>query len=400
MGILAGEIKINSQTYQLTDVPIVGGNSIVFPAVASSGQPVAIKSLPFKKDVPLNVERAMDVRFGEAGDINPNQLETYLDLDISLDSSISKIRNRLFLVTNFIKGTSLNRLPFENKALTIDRFFEVLDLTKKMLKALSILTENKVVHGHPGPSNMILSPDKSEISFVDINLLNVSGQRIPIDISHARKDATFAPGPILGDPLHQKDDLYSVAATALRLLGDNSTQYHNYPYQNNEGGLTLLRGLEIFQFAKHIGDPRLDDENTRLGKARAAKILCPQLRGLEQSIYSEKQNPLQNIIDPLVALKLHLFREFIAKKYEFVLMDEKSDCPSNSAELEAKFYTDRCMDVKNKIEANIDAFIKFIEATTRFKATERPTLKNATNMLEGVGNISEKDCNFFSSTFS
>ncbi|MCU0727420.1 MAG: serine/threonine-protein kinase [Planctomycetes bacterium] len=223
--IQAGETILSFLSDQREETPqglvgkVIGGYQII-ERVGRGGMGTVYKAkqLSLNRDVALKVLSSRLLRDGKfidrfkseaqaAGKLNhPNIVQVY-DVDIE--------RNLHFFSMEFMGGGSLQDKIGKDGKLT---WQEALDVLIQATRALIFAEKNKIVHRDVKPDNLMLTSD-GQVKLLDLGLArNVDEAESAVDEGIFGTPHFISPEQAQGKTVDHRADLYSLGATAYRLL--------------------------------------------------------------------------------------------------------------------------------------------------------------------------------------
>jgi serine/threonine protein kinase len=231
--------------YVIQDILGQGGWSIVYRGIhAGLNMPVAIKML--KHDLAMNTD--FSAKFGNEAKIiaqlnHGNIVRVY---------DIEHLYRTVFIVMEYLEGMSLEYILERMPRLPLDR---VLKLLVGVCDGLSYAHALGIVHQDIKPANIFVQGDNSP-KLVDFGLAVHVGSTEQADMPGT--PMYMAPEQIVGDPVDERTDIYSLGLTAFEMATGQR------PYKIQDVSQLLLAQLE-----EAVPDPRSIDPHIppELGEA-------------------------------------------------------------------------------------------------------------------------------------
>ena len=193
--------------YRIVDLLGRGGSGTVYKGVDETLQrEVAVKVL----NPDLADRDAMRRFLGEA-----TILAKLSHPSIATIYEMFQAEDDLFMVMEFVRGKTLDRISSDLGALPPDR---AASLTGQILSALAYAHRAGVVHRDMKPANVMVT-DTGAVKLMDFGIARVRGaDRLTIDGAMLGTPAYMAPEQVLSQDVDGRTDLYSVGVIFYRLL--------------------------------------------------------------------------------------------------------------------------------------------------------------------------------------
>jgi serine/threonine protein kinase len=188
----------------ITDVIDYGGWGIVYKAVhASLNLPVAIKMLKHSMAMDLDFSTKFRNEAEVVARLNHRHVVRVYDIE--------HLYRTIFIIMEYVHGLSLKEMIAETPRL---RFQRVLNLLIQVLEGLKYAHEQGIVHQDIKPANiMVEAGDRAKI--LDFGLACSIGHEEDLDL--VGTPHYMAPEQLLGDPVDERTDIYSLGITAFEM---------------------------------------------------------------------------------------------------------------------------------------------------------------------------------------
>ncbi len=200
--------KLLHNQYKIVEKLGQGGMGAVYKATDCINQRnVAIKRIALKTNNPINsamIERFRREYYFLRKIHHPNLVKAY-DFFEEMET--------LFLVMEFVEGTSLYRLiKNQSRSLTLQ---QQLDLARQICLAVAVLNDSQILHRDVKPQNIIISNDRKHLKLVDLGICKSLDEETSSLTEHGFVLGTpsyLSPEQVRGS-ISERSDIFSLGLT-------------------------------------------------------------------------------------------------------------------------------------------------------------------------------------------